>query len=283
MEENIQKIIKEYEINKNNIKEYNSYINHVRQYDRYIFKEVVDLEKFENETKWLKKLMEFEFSSPKLITSYDNRTIVMEKIDGKSIKDSEAKEHLYNIGKLIASLHNIPAEHNKYWDKKIYSLYGDLKDEVKNIMNKDIFEKSTKFLSKGISELKNCKTAIIHRDVRPENVMYSNGKYYLIDLESLCIGDVEYDFTRMFSLLNEKDMYTYEDFKNFIDGYRSINEIEVSTEKWQLYNKVYSFRIYSKMLLGKINRDEKYEKYLENCLVSDDDKITNWIKKYNNN
>lgn len=48
MEENIQKIIKEYEINKNNIKEYNSYINHVRQYDKYIFKEVIDLEKFEN-------------------------------------------------------------------------------------------------------------------------------------------------------------------------------------------------------------------------------------------
>lgn len=83
-------------------------------------------------------------------------------------------------------------------------------------------------------------------------------------------------------LLNEKDIYAYEDFKSFIDGYRSINEIEVSAEKWQLYNKVYSFRIYSKMLLGKINRDSKYEKYLENTLISEDDKITNWIKKYNN-
>ncbi len=149
-------------------------------------------------------------------------------------------------------------------------------------MDKDIFEKSTTFLVKEIANLKKCKTAIIHRDVRPENVMYSNGKYYLIDLESLCIGDIEYDFTRMFNLFNEKEMYTYEDFKNFIDGYKSINELELSADKWQLYNKVYSFRIYSKMLLGKINRDERYMKYLENVLMSEDDKITKWIKRYNN-
>ncbi len=283
MEDNIQKVIKEYEINKNNIKEYNSYINHVRQYDNYIFKEVIDLEKFENETKWLKKLMEFEFPSPKFVYAYDNKTIIMEKIDGNPIKDDEAKEHLYNIGKLIASLHNLPVEHNKFWDKTIYSLYGELKDEVKNVMDKDIFEKSTNFLAKEIANLKKCKTAIIHRDVRPENVMYSNGKYYLIDLESLCIGDIEYDFTRMFNLFNEKEMYTYEDFKNFIDGYKSINELELSADKWQLYNKVYSFRIYSKMLLGKINRDERYMKYLENVLMAEDDKITKWIKRYNSN
>ena len=78
MEDNIQKVIKEYEINKNNIKEYNSYINHVRQYDNYIFKEVIDLEKFENETKWLKKLMEFEFPSPKFVYAYDNKSIIIE-------------------------------------------------------------------------------------------------------------------------------------------------------------------------------------------------------------
>ena len=37
------------------------------------------------------------------------------------------------------------------------------------------------------------------------------------------------------------------------------------------------------MLIGKINRDSKYEEYLKNILISKDDRVTEWIKKYNIN
>lgn len=57
----------------------------------------------------------------------------------------------------------------------------------------------------------------------------------------MCIGDRDYDFTRMLNLLNQKEIYQYEDFKNLIDGYRYINDLEISEGKWQLYNKFYAF------------------------------------------
>ena len=81
--------------------------------------------------------------------------------------------------------------------------------------------------------------------------------------------------------LNEKNIYQYDDFKNLIDGYRQINNIKISEEKWQLYNKFYAFRIYSRMLIGRINRDPQYEEYLKKVMISTEDRVTEWIKRYN--
>ena len=281
MKKNVEEIIKEYENNINNAIKYNSYINEVREYNGYIFKEIKDLKKFKNELQWLKKLMDLNYCTPKIIGTYNQKIIIMEKIKGIAIKDEEAKEHLYNIGKLMANLHNIPIKQNVNWKKAMMSEYLELKESAKGIMENNIFEISTRFLEQELEKMEVFKLAVIHRDIRPENVIYSDGKYYLLDLESMCIGDRDYDFTRMLNLLNQKEIYQYEDFKNLIDGYRYINDIEISEGKWQLYNKFYAFRIYSKMLTGKINRDSEFEEYLKNILITKYDRVTEWIKKYN--
>ena len=281
MEEDIENIIKNYKKNITNTKKYNSYINEVREYDGYIFKEINSLDKLKNESKWLKKLMDFNYCTPKILGTYDDKIIIMEKIDGKAINDEEAKDHLYNIGKLMANLHNLQIESNNDWNNKINSEYLELRESAKNVMEKDVFEITTKFLDKELSQINVSKYSLIHRDLRPENVIYSNGKYYLLDLESMCIGDRDYDFTRMLNLLNQKKIYQYEDLKNLLDGYRSINSLELSKEKWQLYNRFYAFRIYTRMLIGKINRDNSFEEYLKEILLLKNDRVTDWIKKYN--
>mgnify|MGYP003314657409 CR=1 FL=1 len=97
----------------------------------------------------------------------------------------------------------------------------------------------------------------------------------------MCIGDIDYDFTRMFNLLNEKETYKYEDFRNFMNGYKQVREIKISEEKWQLYNKFYAFRIYSRMLIGRINRDPQYEEYLKKVMISTENRVSEWIKRYN--
>lgn len=280
MKKNIEEIIKEYENNINNARKYNSYINEVREYNGYIFKEIKDPEKFKNESRWLKELMNLNYCTPKIIGTY-NQKIIMEKIKGNAIKDEEAKEHLYNIGQLMANLHNIPIKQNVNWKKVMMSEYLELKKSAKGIMENNIFETTTVFLEQELEKIHVCKLAIIHRDLRPENVIYSDGKYYLLDLESMCVGDRDYDLTRMLNLLNQKECYTYEDFKNLIDGYRSIKDLDISIEKWQLYNRFYAFRIYSKMLTRTINRNSEFEEYLKNILILKNDRVTEWIKKYN--
>ena len=281
MKKNIEEIIKEYENNINNARKYNSYINEVREYKGYIFKEINDLKKFKNESQWLKELMNLNYCTPKIIGTYNQKIIIMEKIKGNAIKDEEAKEHLYNIGKLMANLHNIPIKQKVNWKKAMMSEYLELKESAKGLMENNIFEISTGVLEQKLEKINVSKLAVIHRDLRPENIIYSEWKYYLLDLESMCIGDRDYDFTRMLNLLNQKEIYQYEDFKNLIDGYRHINDIEISKGKWQLYNKFYAFRIYSKMLTGKIDRDSEFEGYLKNILIMKYDRVTEWIKKYN--
>ena len=230
MEEDIENIIKNYKKNNTNAIRYTSYIIEVREYDGYIFKEINSLDNFKNESKWLKKLMDFNYCTPKILGTYDDKIIIMEKIDGKAINDEESKDHLYNIGKLMVNLHNVEIEANNDWNNKINSEYLDLRESAKNVMEKDVFEITTKFLDKELPQINVSKYSLIHRDLRPENVIYSNGEYYLLDLESMCVGDRDYDFTRMLNLLNQKKIYQYEDLKNLLDGYRSINSLELSEE-----------------------------------------------------
>lgn len=280
MKTNIKEIIHKYEENKEYTKKYKSYINEVREYNGYIFKENNDIKKVENESKWLKKLIELNYCTPKIVDTYKN-IIIMEKIEGQTIKDDNATEHLYNIGQLMAKLHNIPIETNSDWKKTMISEYIELRDSVKYIMENDIFEAITKFIESELEKIKVSRIGIIHKDLRPENVIYSDSKYYLLDLESMGVGDIDYDFTRILNLLNEKEIYQYEDFKKLIDGYNTVTNIKISEEKWQLYNKFYAFRIYSKMLTGKINRSSEYERYLKNILITNDNRVTEWIRRYN--
>ena len=109
METNIKEIIYEYEKNKNKLKKYKSYINQVTEYEDYIIKEYKDRKKAENELMWLKRLNALDYDVPKIIDIYNN-IIVMEKIEGQTINDDNAKEHLYNIGQLMANLHKSPIE-----------------------------------------------------------------------------------------------------------------------------------------------------------------------------
>lgn len=273
-------LIKEYEGKRNELKEYDSYINHVREYNGYMFKEMREIKKCENESYWLNKLMEFNYCSPKIIGTYNN-VIITEKIDASPIKDEEAKEHLYNIGKLIAKLHNLPTEENDTWKEVLEAEFMELKQLAKNVIEESLYMMITDFLEQGIKNINISKNVVVHKDIRPENVLYKNGEYYLLDFESMCIGDRDYDFIRMFNIFNEKEVYQYEDFKNFMDGYNSINEIHFKEEKWKLYSKYYAFRMYARMLSGKIDRSASFEKYLKSILEDKYDRITEWIKKYN--
>lgn len=277
---NIEQLIKEYGEKKNLLEEYDSYINHVREYKGYMFKEMREIKKCKNESYWLNKLMELNYCSPKIIATYDN-IIITEKIDASPIKDEQAKEHLYNIGKLIAKLHNLPTEENDTWKEDLEEEFMELKQLAKDVVEEKLYKNITDFLEQGIKNISISKNVIIHKDIRPGNILYNDGKYYLLDFESMCVGDRDYDFIRMFNIFNEKEVYKYEDFKSFMDGYNSINEIHFDEEKWKLYSKYYAFRMYTRMLSGKIDRNANFEEYVKGILEDKYDRITEWIKKYN--
>lgn len=277
----IKKLIKEYEKNIEHTQKYKSYINQVREYNGYVFKETFDLRKFNNESKWLKELMKLNYCTPKLIGTYNEKIIITEKINADVINDENAHEHLYNIGSLLAKLHELPVKEKSDWKDFVLREYTGFRNLVQGKMDDELYNKITEYLERKINELGDVDLVIIHRDLRPENVLYSDGNYYMLDLESMCVGDIDYDFTRMFNLLNQMNTYNYKDFKNLVDGYKSVRDINISVEKWKFYNKLYAFRIYSRMLSGKINRDIKYEKYLESVLNNESDRVSKWINIYN--
>ena len=117
--------------------------------------------------------MNLNYCTPKIIGTYNQKIIIMEKIKGNAIKDEEAKEHLYNIGKLMANLHNIPIKQKVNWKKAMMSEYLELKESAKGLMENNIFEISTGVLEQKLEKINVSKLAVIHRDLRPENIIYS--------------------------------------------------------------------------------------------------------------
>lgn len=277
-------LINNYEKSKEELQEYNSYINHVREYNGYIFKEFTNVNKFNNEITWLKKLMTVCDFTPEFIGDYNQNTIITKKIIGTPINDNTSHEHLYYIGKLLANLHALEIEtDDNNWKKTLSQEYFILKQDAENVFDKNLFYTTTNYLESELEQIQIEKYAIIHKDLRPENVIYNNGKYFLLDFESMGIGDRDYDFIRMFNLFNQKNCYTYDDFKNFMDGYNDTTNIIFDVNKWWLYSKFYAFRMLTKILNGQINRDESFENYLLNILYQKQDKITEWINTYNSN
>ena len=119
---------KEYESNKSNYQYFKSFINDVSGNENYVFKVMNRPEKFINESKWLKKLNELNFSVPELVGTYKDSIIITKKINAEPISDEDAREHLFNIGKLIAKLHNLPIKENIDWKEYFTNEYSELKD-----------------------------------------------------------------------------------------------------------------------------------------------------------
>ena len=87
----IDEIIKEYESNKSNYQYFKSFINDVSGNENYVFKVMNRPEKFINESKWLKKLNELNFSVPELVGTYKDSIIITKRIDAEPISDEDAR------------------------------------------------------------------------------------------------------------------------------------------------------------------------------------------------
>lgn len=68
-----------------------------------------------------------------------------------------------------------------------------------------------------------------------------------------------------------------------MNGYKSINEIDFSVEKWNLYSKYYTFRMYTRILSGRVSRSGEFEKYLRTILEEKMIELQNGLKDITRN
>lgn len=123
--------------------------------------------------------------------------IIQQYIDGEALPKLIAngaisrQEAAQRMGELLNRLHDIEPDHKIL--PTLDTMFGGLLDRCGDRLNK--LEK--KRMAQSIGRL-SCGEVILHGDFHENNIMVKDNEFYLIDLDSVCIGSPLFEFLQIF-------------------------------------------------------------------------------------
>lgn len=175
---------------------------------------------------------------------YDKAYQISDFIEGKSLRHviqtnhNEGKEEIYyKIGETVARINQIQIDSNHPYVNNGYSwenhyAYKLLQPQLLRIIkNQFLTNNEAEKLCNMISKLKPDIThSYLHRDIRPDNIIYRDGKLFVIDAETCEFGDPLNDLARINLEWDYWEMYD-----TLLDGYKSVMSIDTDNELFYLY------------------------------------------------
>lgn len=175
---------------------------------------------------------------------YDKAYQISEYIEGKSLSHiletnhNESKEEIYyKIGETVARINQIQIDANHPYVKDGYSwekhyAYKLLQPQLLRIVkNQFLTENEAEKLCSMVSGLKPDIThSFLHRDIRPANMIYRDGRLFVIDAETCEFGDPLDDLARI-----NLEWHYWEMYDILLDGYKSVMRIDTDNELFYFY------------------------------------------------
>lgn len=170
---------------------------------------------------------------------------ISEYITGKSLRqcletefnEREKREIYYRIGETAAMINQVEINPDHpyvsgrvSWETWFADelLSSQLKEIVKN--NLITAEEVRAVCDKMKSKTANKSLSFLHRDIRPDNMIYHDGKLFVIDAETCEFGDPLDELARI-----ELEWHYWEMFDCLLSGYKSIADIDTDSELIGLY------------------------------------------------
>lgn len=176
---------------------------------------------------------------------YDKSFQISEYLPGKTLRqclqhefDEEQKRNAYyQLGVLAARINRIEiAPNHPYVSEREpwESYFADklLRVQLERIISNGLITSDEVERLCGVMKSKKAEKtlAFLHRDIRPDNVIYNNGQLFIIDSETCEFGDPLNEFAR----INLEWTY-WEMYDVLLDGYKSVSNISVDSELFGLY------------------------------------------------
>jgi len=178
-------------------------------------------------------------------TPYDDvkkRVSVYEWLSGKDLDGNEEIDHFYEVGKIMAHIHEVTIKHKlpenlnpKRIDRVLY-FSGDeyfyrmdkYKSKVKPETYK-LFDYVIPYLDKRMAKLYDSTPYLIHGDFNPYNIRLHRNSIKLLDFEDACLGYDIHDISILlfhYQLDDKFELYK----KVFYKGYRSVRNIDIDED-----------------------------------------------------
>lgn len=222
-----------------------------------------DFSNFSNEVKILDEIKN-SFSVPKVIESgvFNHHVyIVLSKIEGEKLSDIfkenknvNKKKYLYLYGRELAKIHNFKIK----WEKAKIRVINDIPNS-KTYKNFTPWElKVIRFLQKNKPK-KILYNTFIHGDFHYGNILWKDYKITgILDWEYAGIGFKEQDIAWALILRPGQEFMDIEDdWKIFLDGYKSIGSYNEKYLNWCLINGMLHFYLMNQ------NKDNEYLQKLQ--------------------
>lgn len=155
----------------------------------------------------------------------------------KECNEYQKKEFYYKIGETVARINQIEISSDHTYVKSRHSWETYFADELlrtqlaRIVKNGLITEEEVEIICKNMCAKKAPNTlSFLHRDIRPDNIIYKNGKLFIIDAETCEFGDPLNDLARIHLEWHYWEMYDY-----LVKGYRSVSEIDMDNELFYYY------------------------------------------------
>lgn len=161
--------------------------------------------------------------------------LLLSAIPGKSITGSVSASMAYQMGQLLAHLHEIPAPgfgqdtvngfeyvHGNRWFQFVEDSFSTWGSDCQTTLDHDLYKKCCLYFERTLSGMPEPnKASMIHMDFRPGNLLaQGNVLTGVIDFESARGGAVELDFVKTKSYVWDVYPATKREFMN---GYRSVS------------------------------------------------------------
>lgn len=199
-----------------------------------------------------------------LYTKYNNKFYTIQEYieEQNDIKFDRTNE----IAKNLFFLHEKLREFDEsiFKNKKEYKDYSEIKRNIEKSRNilrkikiekevKDIFElllnKREDILDKYKCEYSPKKCQVIHRDIRPSNILANNGKIYFIDFDYIAYGDLLFEIGSAAMLISN---FEVKKAKEFIKTYNLYLKEKYTEE--EIFKDLLEYYVQSDFPMKLINK-----------------------------
>lgn len=170
---------------------------------------------------------------------------ISEYIEGKVLRyylqeefnDQQKKEIYHKVGETIARINKIEIDLNHTYVVNGYSWQSYymnelLQTQLNRIVKNELI--NTEEIEKICDNMREKKIAhslsFLHRDIRPDNLIYNNGKLFVIDAETCEFGDPLNELARI-----NLEWHFWEMYDCLLNGYKSVMNIDTDSELFFYY------------------------------------------------
>lgn len=202
------------------------------------------------------QLLEGRLPTPRILDYWEGNhevpgALLLSYIEGKPITYDITDKIAYQMGELLAKLHDISIERDKFgdayeliyterdqWWQLIREWFEDCVEDCKYILNMELLDKCIKLFDFYYENLpKPDYLSIVHMDYRPGNILIKDSNITgLLDFETARIGSADVDFSKMKLFVWDLYPNTRDEFLSGYSTVRKLPDFEKTLPFYLLFN-----------------------------------------------